>query len=197
MFRVLFLIFSFTSLLCSAQRIASFNAYPSDNTVLIRFVILSGPPCMGYTIYHSTDSINYQPIEFFDQQCGDGSDYNATYTHKTPSLTGINYYKVTLSTYENSPVVRVSMDGNRYNKLILFPNPLENYNSLGIRVQNKSNVRMVGDIYDQKGHSKRFLDFHLVNDRYDVPVSDLQNGMYMIWLTDGYQIYSSKLIIRR
>src|SRR5687767_10751312 len=88
-----------------AQRIVSFNLYPLNNSVVVKFTIGPGGSCTGYTIWHGIDSVNFVPV--FDElgECGNtGTNEEKSYTHSNPAPNQVNYYKVQLRPYETTPI---------------------------------------------------------------------------------------------
>lgn len=182
-----------------AQRIQNFYVFAAANSVGIRFTITQGPQCNGYTIYHSTDSINFIPIEDYVGVCGDQTrSVEYSFTHSAPAINQVNYYKVSIFPQETSPVARIFVSETLRSRILPFPNPVFNsYDLLGLKIYNVSNIRLTGFIFNQFGKSVRSVDFKTVGDIGYLPVNDLDNGMYIIWVNDGEMVYSTKFIIQR
>jgi hypothetical protein len=184
-----------------AQRIQNFYGFTAGSSVGLRFTITKGPQCSGYTIYHSVDSINFIQIYDYTGICGDvSSNQEISYTHTSPQLNQTNYYKVEIfSPYEVSPIARVYVgNGTVQPRMLLYPNPVTtNYDLLNIQIFNVSNIRMIGFLYNQFGKPIREYDLTTKLDLTSIGVYDLENGLYVLWLTDGFQVYSAKFIINR
>jgi hypothetical protein len=56
---------------------------------------------------------------------------------------------------------------------------------------------MIGFLYNQFGKPIREYDLTTKLDLTSIGVYDLENGLYVLWLTDGFQVYSAKFIINR
>jgi len=197
--KVLFFMFIVLSFCGYSQRIQNFHVFASGANVGVRFTITQGPQCSGYTIYHSTDSINFIQIYDFPGVCGDqNSNQEYSYTHTAPALNQVNYYKVTIFPTENSNIERIYVSNQPKASMLAYPNPVVlTYDVLNLRIFNLSNTRLAGFLYNQFGKPLRTLDLTTTADLASLPVYDLTNGLYVIWLTDGSQAFSSKFVINR
>jgi hypothetical protein len=82
--------------------------------------------------------------------------------------------------------------------MLIYPNPIVNiYDVLNIKIFNVANVRLVGGIYNQFGKPVKTLDLTTKIDLTSAFINDLENGMYVVWLNDGTNVFSSKFIINR
>jgi len=198
--KILFLILTICALNGLAQRIQNFNAFVAGTQVGIRFTITKGPQCSGYTIYHSLDSINF--IQIYDNPgvCGDvNANQDVSFTHSSPAYNQTNYYKAEIfSPFESSPIVRLYLTDAPKARMMTYPNPVVNQSDiLGIKIYNTSNIRVKGFLYNQYGKPLRDYDLTTKGDITSIDVYDLANGLYVLWLTDGNQAFSSKFIINR
>jgi hypothetical protein len=189
----------FLSLNLSAQRIQNFFVFNANNQVGIRFTIGQGPQCSGYTIFHSTDSINFFQIYDYVGVCGDqNAPVEYSYTHSSPAINQVNYYKVTIFPTESSPVARIFVSALPNSRVMPFPNPITNsFDLLGLKFFNITNTRMDGFIFNQFGNPLRVLNFTTLGDLYYIPVNELENGLYILWVSDGLYTYHAKFIIHR
>jgi hypothetical protein len=184
----------------SAQRISNLRLFAvSDKSITIKFTITPGPTCYGYNIYHSTDSINFFEIYNYPQQCGgSGAPEDQSFTHANPVPNAANFYKVQLNPYETSPVVRIFLGSNTLSGMIPFPNPVYSYDQkLNLRLFNTNGVKLQGFLLDQFGNEKQYLDLVSESDMVSIGVSGLRNGFYVVWLTDGYNLFRAKFIVNR
>jgi hypothetical protein len=198
--RTVFVIGLFSSLFSSAQRIKSFNLFQVKNTVVVDFVIGPGSECSGYTIYQGTDSLNLNPVLDIPGICGgSGSNEEKKETHSSPAQNVVNYYKVMLNPYqETSSVKSIYVSTNANAKLLAFPNPVYRYEDpLTVKLFNANNVHVVGFLLNQFGNILRNLDLTTKVDLATIDIGELNNGMYVVWLTDGQQVFFSKFIIKR
>lgn len=185
-----------------AQRIQNFNVYVAGTSVSVRFTIGIGVQCSGYKIWHSLDSTNFgfTPIYDFPGICGgSGSPEEVSYNHNSPEIDRVNFYKVELVPVETSPIRRIYVPISTTNvRLFLFPNPIVQISDiLNLKIVNIGTTRLVGFLYTQFGKKLKELDLTTQQDLASVNVYDLSDGMYVVWLTDGNQAYSSKFIIIR
>ncbi len=178
-----------------AQRINNFEVYLVGKTVGVNFTISKGTTCNGYSIKHSIDSIHFSIIYNFPGICGDTLlDVGVNYTHLSPVLNTVNYYKVDLIPIETSKVKRIFVPEAATNKI--YPNPISSA-LLTVRINNLQNAKLNGSIYSQKGTLIKVFEATSVNDFVSIAVGDLENGMYLIKLNDGQKTYSYKFIIAR
>jgi hypothetical protein len=184
-----------------AQRIVSFDLFQvySNNSVAIKFTIGAGPSCNGYIIWHSADSVNYQAVENSPVICGgSGVNEDKSFTHGNPAINQVNYYKIELIPYETSFVKRIFVTEQGRTRMMPYPNPVYNdLSELKLRIYNVSNIRLEGFLYNQAGTQEQELLVETKEDLAIIDIGKLENGMYVVWLTDGTKPYSAKFIINR
>jgi hypothetical protein len=197
---LVFSIALFISFSALAQHIIGFNVFPSANSVTLKFTITPGSNCTGYTVLHSLDSTFYNPvvIENFDCNSVYGNTERSV-THSSPVLNQTNHYKIQLDPYyETSQARSVYVSQTANLKMLVYPNPVYLYNDiLTLKIFNASNIRVIGFLYDQFGNAIRTLDLTTKVDLTTLETGGLENGVYLIWVTDGNQAFSSKFIIYR
>jgi hypothetical protein len=198
------LYFFFASLLCltaSAQRISDFNVYDGGNgSTIVRFVLTPGPTCSGYEVMHSTDSVFFKSVHFYDQACGgSGAPEPFEWVHSTPTLNQNNFYKVQLlSPYETSPIRRLYIAEPGRSQMIVWPNPaLQNTDAITIRASNAGSVKLIGYMYNRFGTPIGEMEIYTTADVATLNIDGLADGMYILWLTDGSNQYSSKFFVER
>ncbi|MDX2172650.1 MAG: T9SS type A sorting domain-containing protein [Bacteroidota bacterium] len=185
-----------------AQRIQNFNVFAAGSVVGVKFTISPGTSCSGYKIWHSLDStyFGFNPIYDYPGICGaSGTSEDVSYTHGSPAVNQVNYYKVELVPVETSAIRRVFVPIDQTKvKLFIYPNPIgEISDILSLKISNIGSAKLVGFLYNQFGHKLRELDLMTQFDLASINVYDLNDGLYEVWLTDGNQAYSSKFIVRR
>lgn len=190
-------LFFFCYMICSGQRIVDFNLFQTGSSVLVKFSITPGVSCNGYTIFHSTDSVFFSPVSDEPAICGTSQvKEDKSFTHNSPVRDKINYYKVQLSVVETSPVKRVYVPGANLSGMIAYPNPAySTTDSLKLRIYNTANLQLVGFLYSPSGKPQRELHLKANGEIAAFELGSLENGFYIVWLTDGYQAYSSKFLI--
>ena len=193
------IIFIFLAQLVNAQRIQNFNLTLTHTIVSVRFTVSAGSQCLGYQVLHSIDSLNYYPVYDYAGICGEVTKaLNHSYDHYSPALDAVNFYKIQLNGVETSPPQRIYVPSSPKVNMIVYPNPVYNfYDLLSLKIFNANNTRVVGYIYNQSGKPVRELDFTTQLDYAALNIFDLVNDLYVIWLTDGYVVYSSKFIVNR
>ena len=195
--KILTYIFFIVVINTHAQRIQNFSVFTASTSVGIKFTVKAGSQCAGYTIYHSIDSVNFYPIYNYAGICGDLTlDQDYSYTHQTPTINQINYYKIELTGAEISTVRRVYVSEIPQINMVVYPNPVYFYtDELNIRIFNTANLKLFGFLYDQFGKPLQKLDIITKTEFGTLNLYNLQNGVYVIWLTEGINIYSAKFII--
>jgi hypothetical protein len=186
-------------LVLPAQNIQNFNLALSGTSVILRWTLIHGNQCPGYNVYWSTDSVNFSPICNFTGPCGDpNNDQNYSYTHTGPIPNQNNYYKVEMTGLEMSPVRSIFVGTVQPTNMRLYPDPITSYDDfLNFKIYNASNIKVAGYIYNQYGKPLREVDLTTTVDTGTVPVGDLTNGLYVLWLTDGTVAYRAKFIVYR
>jgi hypothetical protein len=198
----LFLLFIFLFVLTSlnAQRIDNLRLFASSGgSVTIKFTILPGPTCYGYNIMHSTDSLNFLQVYNYPGTCGgSGAPEDHSWSHPNPIANAVNYYKIDLIPYGSSNVARIYLNPGGASSLLVYPNPITTIGDrVVLRMYNTNNQKMQGMMLDQFGTIIRDLDLVTESDTALLSIDDLRNGFYVIWLTDGYNLFRTKLLINR
>ncbi|MBS1652896.1 MAG: hypothetical protein JSU07_12890 [Bacteroidetes bacterium] len=178
------------------------SALSAGNNAVVRFTITKGTPCiMGYNIWHSTDSINFNVIYNAPGQCGDGnSDMQYSYTHANPQPQNTyHYYKVEIIGLETSAPLKVFVGNAGYGRLKVYPNPITHISDYLTPVfPNAPGNVLTGYIYNPIGYSiKSFEIDNAQNQTVQIPVYDLNQGEYILWMTDGQQVFQCKFIVNR
>jgi hypothetical protein len=188
------LIFLSASVIFS-QRITSFSVTNVKGVVAVRFSISPGTTVNSYSILRSTDSLNYYSIYDYSTTCGYPDRYDdRMYDDHSPVLNQANFYKVQLFPYEQSQPLRVFVTAS--SSLYVYPNPVgPGMDLLHMKFTQIKDKRVFGGLYNQSGNPVRVLDFTTVGDAFTLNISDLNNGLYLLWLTDGSQAFSCKFIL--
>lgn len=187
---------SFVSLKAQHVNLSNFYLIPNNKEVLMYWTIDSGPTCNGITVWHSSDSINYEEIGNIGGVCGSSSSatpYN--FTDKSPLLNSVNYYKLRLGYAQFTEVKTITIKYTEPGKLYVYPNP--SINQAKIEFNNDRNKQFsltvtnsIGNVIYKKEdviESEIFLD-----------TSSWNNGSYYITLTDDSgNILKEKLIITK
>ncbi|MGZ3899140.1 MAG: T9SS type A sorting domain-containing protein, partial [Bacteroidia bacterium] len=127
------------------------------------------------------------------------TNQDVSYTHTSPAFNQTNYYKAEISSpFESSPIVRIYLTDQPKPRMMTYPDPVVNQaDILGIKIYNTSNIHVKGFLFNQFGKSLRDYDLTTNGDITSINVYDLSNGLYVLWLTDGNQVFSSKFVINR
>jgi len=100
--------------------------------------------------------------------------------------------------YELSEVRRVFVSVKPVRPLTPYPNPLlKTDGNLHLRLYGVNNVHAEGSLYNQSGNRLRPLDLTTQGEHTSLYVGDLDEGIYIVWLTEGTQAFSCKFAIYR
>ncbi len=171
----------------------------TNSQVLVRFSLTAGQSCPGYEILHCTDSLNYLQIYNYSGVCGNTTaDESFNFTHGSPGIEMINYYKISIPGYETSPAFRiyVSQQTPKPN-ILVFPNPVFNQEFIRLRFYNYVGAKVEGFIFNQFGKVVRPLLLDINQSQSEVNINELNDGLYIVWLTDGNWLFRSKFIVKR
>jgi hypothetical protein len=199
--KLISLLFIFITIASFAQRIVNFYVFTAGTNVGLRFTIAKGVQCGGYKIYHSSDSISYSVVYDYPGICGgSGTDETISFTHNNPALNLVNYYKVELVPIETSRAEKIYVGEQIKSGLQVYPNPADAlHNQLTLKLNNAtSNLKLAGFIYDQTGKPIRQLDLNAFpNEALSLEIANLSNGLYVIWLANDNQAYTTKFLVLR
>lgn len=171
----------------------------TSSQVLVRFTITAGLACPGYEILHCTDSLNYLQAYNYAGLCGNQStDESFNFTHGSPGIEMVNYYKVSIPGYETSNVYRVYVGAQApKSSILVYPNPAFNESILHLKFFNYSGSLVDGYVYNQFGVAVKPLSLTIKQNVSEFNISDLDNGLYIVWLTDGNWLFKAKFIVKR
>ena len=192
-----FYIFVFISGSLFSQRIQNFHLNLTHTIVTTKFTVGAGSTCNGYSILHSTDSINYTTVYNFAGICGNVSKAeNFSFDHLNPTFNSNNFYKIELTNLEITSPQKIFVAKPPEKNMVVYPNPITNNDTkINLRVANANHLYLWGHIFNQDGKTIRNLAFNTVFDYSSINLNELENGLYVIWLTDGYSVYKAKITI--
>jgi len=197
--------FTFCCLCFYSQRLQNINVSlvngqnQTSSQVLVRFTITAGIACPGYEILHCTDSINFLQAYNYAGICGNqNSDESFNFTHGSPGIEMVNYYKVSIPGYETSNVYRVYVGSQApKSSILVYPNPAFNESILHLKFFNYTGSLVDGYVYNQFGVAVKPLSLTIKQDISEFNISDLDDGLYIVWLTDGNWLFKAKFIVKR
>lgn len=171
----------------------------TQSQVLVRFSLSPGQACPGYEILHSTDSINYQQIYNYAGICGNQNNTESfNFTHGSPGIEMLNYYKVSIPGFETSPVHRIFVTQQTPKpNLMVYPNPVFTQDAIRLRYFNYVGNKLEGYIYNQHGKPVQTLYLDIYQNESMVNIEGLSDGLYIVWLTDGNWLFRSKFVVKR
>lgn len=171
----------------------------TNSQVLVRFEISPGQSCPGYEILHCTDSLNYISVNNYAGICGDQpTNQSFSFTHGSPGLEMLNYYKISIPGFETSPPHRIYV-GQTVPKpnILVFPNPVFQQDFITLKYMNYAGSTVFGYIYNQYGIPVRELILKIDQSLSQVIISGLSDGLYVVWVTDGTWLFRNKFIVKR
>ena len=182
-----------------AQRILNFKIFQVDQAVFLNFILSKGSSCNGFNVLHSTDSVNFKVIHEDPTICGtSNADEAKNWTHANPIINQLNYYKIQLNPGEMSPVNRIFVNQTNKPNIVLFPNPIStDIDLLTIKILGTESLEFDGFIYNQFGNYVLKIENQSTLSNSTIKIHELSNGLYLIKLTDGYNLYSTKFIIQK
>ena len=182
-----------------AQRILNFKIFQVDQAVFLNFILSKGSSCNGFNVLHSTDSVNFKVIHEDPTICGtSNADEAKNWTHVNPIINQLNYYKIQLNPGEMSPVNRIFVNQTNKPNIVLFPNPIStDHDFLTIKILGTESLEFDGFIYNQFGNYVLKIENQSTLSNSTIKIHELSNGLYLIKLTDGYNLYSTKFIIQK
>jgi hypothetical protein len=182
-----------------AQRILNFKIFQANQAVFLNFILSKGSSCNGFNVLHSTDSVNFKVIHEDPTICGtSNADEAKNWTHANPITNQLNYYKIQLNPGEMSPVNRIFVNQTNKPNIVLFPNPIStDIDLLTIKILGTESLAFDGFIYNQFGNYVLKIEKQSTISNSTIKINELSNGLYLIKLTDGYNLYSTKFIIQR
>jgi hypothetical protein len=182
-----------------AQRILNFKIFQVNQAVFLNFILSKGSSCNGFNVLHSSDSVNFKIIHEDPTICGtSNADEAKNWTHANPITNQLNYYKIQLNPGEMSPVNRIFVNQTNKPNIVLFPNPIStDIDLLTIKILGTESLAFDGFIYNQFGNYVLKIEKQSTISNSTIKINELSNGLYLIKLTDGYNLYSTKFIIQR
>ena len=182
-----------------AQRILNFKIFQVDQAVFLNFILSKGSSCNGFNVLHSTDSVNFKVIHEDPTICGtSNADEAKNWMHANPIINQLNYYKIQLNPGEMSPVNRIFVNQTNKPNIVLFPNPIStDIDLLTIKIPGTESLEFDGFIYNQFGNYVLKIENQSTISNSTIKIHELSNGLYLIKLTDGYNLYSTKFIIQK
>jgi len=182
-----------------AQRILNFKIFQANQAVFLNFILSKGSSCNGFNVLHSSDSVNFKVIHEDPTICGtSNADEAKNWTHANPITNQLNYYKIQLNPGEMSPVNRIFVNQTNKPNIVLFPNPIStDIDLLTIKILGTESLAFDGFIYNQFGNYVLKIEKQSTISNSTIKINELSNGLYLIKLTDGYNLYSTKFIIQR
>lgn len=164
-----------------------------ENSVVVKWTLISGSTCNGTIIERSTDSIHYEPIGSIDGICG-SANFNIPYefTDNSPVRNTRNFYRLEFGRVgfsESLSVFVVILDADG---VLVMPNPVSDKSV--IHFQNNQNKSFVFTLYDYSGKQVRQLP-NVTDDKIVFDKIGLSSGVYFFQLTYEDDVRASGRIV--
>jgi hypothetical protein len=172
--------------------------YFANNIVSGKFTINAGSSCNGFKVEKSLDSIIYTPLYDYPGICGgSGQPETQSFTDNSPTLNQVNFYRLTLN-YSETVVRKIYVSASSKPQLIAYPCPITtNDLDVNFKLVGSTKTQIDGYIYNRFGSQKKVFSQQSKSSIVTIPVYDLENGIYLVWLTDGDLFYTTKFIVWR
>jgi hypothetical protein len=194
--RAFFIILFLNTIIINAQRIVDYNLFVANNIVSGKFTLGVGGVCSGFIVERSIDSLSF--IKIYDDPtiCGiSGFPEPKSFTDANPIFNQVNFYRLTLIPFETE-TRKIYVGQANQNMMIPFPNPIsQGSNFLNLKLVNAGNINVFGYVYHQSGNRMLQLDVTTKDDLMALNIAGFENGVYLVWLTNGLTAYSTKFIV--
>ncbi len=167
----------------------SFTATKVAQTVALQWQVSDEVNSDHYNVEYSTDGITYSTLSKVTSHNANNSSYR--YLHASPSMTKINYYRITQVGKDGrtitSQVQAIRFDNN--NIITITPNPATNFVSI---ISTVANLHIT--MYDNGG--KRIMEQVVKDNTATINITSLARGVYTIVATDnnGKKIEVKKIV---
>ncbi len=167
----------------------SFVAVKTNQTVVLNWQVANEINSDHYNVEYSQDGIHYSTLTAVTSRNNNNSNYE--YTHASPSLKNINYYRIT-QIDKDGRIATSSVQTAVFtatNMLTVTPNPATTVANVYSTVPN---LRLY--LYDNSG--KRVISQIMKDNNAQINVSSLASGVYTLVATDnkGKRVDTKKII---
>ncbi len=200
-----FLIFSLFLISASSgnsqDRLRNVQAVSSGTSVTVSFAVSAGFTCNGYRIWHTTDSTNFYNRLYDNGGAEIGNptydEYATPYVHTSPVKNMVNYYRVELEIpHELSEIKRVFVSPDGRSELIFFPNPVSSLEGIvNLRMPGLGEAKLQGFLLNRFGTVSRYLNVDVVEGKATLAVNGIEHGVYILWMSDGWNVFAGKFIV--
>ncbi len=176
----------------------SFTASLEGSSVNLNWQISGNINISYFEIEHSTDGVNFYKIGTTDF-INDVSKYN--FIHQSPDA-GKNFYRLKMvdidGKFSYSNILLVNLNNSTENKLLIYPNPASSYMALQFNADSRQETQI--SVFDNAG--KKLIDKNIIAEKGKnyLTIEDVKNfsdGVYLIRLNIGSQLFIEKFVIRR
>ncbi len=180
----------------------SFNAYATENDVLLEWQTATELNNSGFEVLHSTDNENYEKIAFVPGFGTTTEKHN--YNYKVENLNaGIHYFRLKQVDFDGTETLTNTIEVTIENLIVHyfsleqnFPNPFNPTTTISFSLPNTEKV--VLKVYDLLGNEIVTLldgikEAGVYNIRFDGAELNLSSGVYIYKLQAGVNVASKKL----
>lgn len=184
----------------SQNRLFGVEAIPSSTAVTVKFGVTAGFTCDGYSVWHTSDSLF--PLQQVGSNNGGpigsmaGPEYY-TFVHTTPAEYKANFYRVKIDfPYEESELIRVYYSPGGLSEMSFYPNPVSNKEvNVNLRFPSLKDTNLSGMLLTRFGTIRERVNIPVTQGHASLPVAGMDDGVYILWLTDGFNVFSGKFIV--
>lgn len=149
-----------------------------------------------FEVQHSTNGKDFEVIGQVD---GNGTTTTAQsydFIHQAP-VNGVNYYRLRQvdfdGAFEYSDIKTVEFDALSLNQFAIFPNPATD--QLNVRTTSVIPSAVTLELYSKTGQLVKQQVFGENSNQFQLNVSDLPDGVYVLKTNTGLQVHEQRVVI--
>ena len=189
----------FEKIVVSASKsIFAFNADKHSNKIFLTWAADFNPEFSHFEVQRSLNGLNFHALNLVanHEVLGKSSVYHEIDAHP---FEGKNFYRIKFnrkdgtSEYSDTKIVQFDQEAS----FELFPNPATETVNVSLRGYYGKNIQL--NLVDQFGKRIKHVQLDQVAESFhSINLSDLRNGVYVIWVfTEGQKPVGKKLIVNR
>jgi len=176
-----------------------FNANLDNNRTVLNWQTASEIDNEGFEVQKSSDGQSFEELGFVNSTRSTGIK-NYRYVDNNP-VHGVNYYRLKQMDYNGdfsySDIVTVR-NNNKVSPISLYPNPIAINELVNVFVDSENESEAKVRVYSVSG-AVITTDRHILNsglNKLRIPTSDLSEGIYIISVEMGAEVYNKRLVIQ-
>lgn len=176
-----------------------FNANMDDNRIVLNWQTASEVDNEGFEVQKSSDGKSFEELHFVNSTRSSGIK-NYRYVDNYP-VAGINYYRLKQmdfnGNFEYSEIISVR-NNNKVSPISLYPNPISVNELVNVFVDSEMSSEARVRVYSISGAvittNRHFLNEGL--NKLRIQTSDLAEGIYIISVEMGAEVFNKRLVIQ-